>query len=78
MFALCLSISSTLTSWSVVVGSEGLYSILSFWSLGLAVGEIKRAFGACRSTDSGDMGCWEILKEPVGRASKWELIGWLL
>jgi hypothetical protein len=56
-----------IASGSVVVDKEGRYTVLSLWSLDLAIGEMRRPSGACRSIDSGDVGWWVISKDRVDR-----------
>jgi hypothetical protein len=65
-------------SGKVVVVSCGWYKLMSFCSLTLGIGEMKRPSGAWSSTVSREMG-WEVISNaPVDMASRSGLIGWVV
>ncbi len=67
--ALCLRMVFAIASGSVCVDSCGRYIFASLVSLAFGIEEIRRPSGACRSTNSREVG-WEVTsKAPVGIAS---------
>jgi hypothetical protein len=54
------------------------YMFESLRNIGLGIVEMRRPFGACRSTKSDKLG-WAVSSNiPVGTASKSGLIGWVV
>ena len=50
----------------------------SLRNLGLELVEMRRPYGSCRSTVSGEVGWAVISNVPVGKASRSGLIGWVV
>ena len=64
-----------IASGSVCTDACGRYIFASLVSLAFDIEEIRRPSGACRSTNSREVG-WEVTsKAPVGIASKSGLMG---